>query len=323
MEYRRKPFLDREEEKVPSIIYSIPKKNAGFFNDLDETQSQILNTDRFCYRGLKLSFVNILQRDYNFRVTHSFELGKKQGQLQNGKKDGQKSAYSLAVLVVGKEWMTQIQRVQNQSTGFHTEYKNGNFEAAFVGQIQRGVGSQLNINAGYKFKDMCFEAKINSQLVAELSMTQPITEKLAAGALISFSPANDKAQLKLTGKYTEEDIKSETLVSVTTGGGSDELHLSYMQEIWNNLNFIAAVDTSLAKKSPLGGEKEWGSVVKGGYSYNMRQFGIQTQGLFDSSGNVACVATSSIAQDVNLTLSGNMNYKRNTYDFGFGIQLPV
>jgi hypothetical protein len=47
---------------------------------------------------------------------------------------------------------------------------------------------------------------------------------------------------------------------VRTGGGVEELTMSYSQNIRPSLKVIVANDLSLAKKSPFGGEKDWASV---------------------------------------------------------------
>jgi hypothetical protein len=56
--------------------------------------------ERQTFRGLKIHAMNILQKDFLFRVDHTFDIGKKEGQNpMTGKKDGQRSSYQLSSTV--------------------------------------------------------------------------------------------------------------------------------------------------------------------------------------------------------------------------------
>jgi len=124
-------------------------------------------------------------------------------------------------------------------------------------------------------------------------------------------------------KYKDPATKSQLTAALTTGMGAEEVQLVYIQEILPNLSFITASDFSLAKKSPMSGEKDWVSVIKAGYTFDSRQTGQSVQGLFDSAGNVMCLANAAIGPDISLLIAANMNYSKNIYDFGVGIQLPI
>lgn len=65
--------------------------------------------------------------------------------------------------------------------------------------------------------------------------------------------------MSLLAKYKESPDANAT-IGIKTGGGVEELSMTYAQNVFPSLKVIVANDLSLAKKSPFGGEKEWGSV---------------------------------------------------------------
>jgi hypothetical protein len=313
-----------KQEKQFSWFPTLPEESIGPFDDLDEDSKMVLSIDRFCFRGMKATFINVLQKDYKFRITHAFDLGKKEGQLPTGKKDGQRSAYTFGSLLSYNEWVCQINRVQGKQTQLHLEWNGDKLHAALQGQVNATQGmSQWELDLNYKILDMCLETKLSTSPSVGFAYTQPISPKFGVGTMINFFPFADKAQIKLMAKHKDSSLKSQMTAALTTGMGADELQLVYIQEILPNLSFITASDLSLAKKSPMSAEKDWVSVIKAGYTFDSKQTGQSVQGLFDSAGNVMCLASAAIGPDISLLLAANMNYSKNIYDFGVGIQLPI
>lgn len=308
-------------EKNNTWIYQIPNKTIGTFDDLEHGPAvQLLNLERYCFRGFKANIINVLQKEFKFRVTHGIDLGKREGQLPNGKKDGQKSAYTLGTLLAHNNFVVQVQRVQNQLTTMHSQYKTGNLNLELQGQIFPAAGaSQWEFGTEYRIKDTWLTSKLTTAPSIGFAVTQPITEKLGFGTSIQFHPIADKAQAKHIAKY--EDEKSYATLGYTTGMGSDEINLVYSQEVLPALNLVVASDFSLAKTSPLGGERDWGSVIKGGYM--IEHEGVSIQGMYDSAGNVRLLSVVPFSNEFLLTVSGQMNNSKNLYDFGVGIQVMV
>jgi len=273
-----------------------------------------------------MTLVNILSKDYNFRVTHGIDLGKKEGQLPTGKKDGQRSAYNFGVHLERSKWKCQINRVQNKHTQLVLEYMGESFKSVLQGQVIPSAGlSQWDLDMSYKILDMTVETKLNTSPSIGFAFTQPLSTKIGIGSLVNFYPFADKAQLKVLTSYNnKQDPKCQAYLSLTTGMGADEVQACYMHEIITNINLIVATDFSFAKKSLLpGGDKDWVSILKCGYSYESRNSGQSVQGLFDTVGNVSTLITAPLTSEISLMASGNMNYSKNVYDFGLGVQIPL
>lgn len=145
-----------------------------------------------------------------------------------------------------------------------------------------------------------------------------------------------RAKIGFVGKYSEKLATS--IATFTTGdGGSKTMSVSYLQSVLPNLRVICRNDLSLAKKSPMGGEKDWVSVwkikkkewkrmkerkfktcfiVSLSYSIKVLRLGyqarfpssqIEVNGLLDSTGNVQCLYSMPLI-NTQMTLSGSVRF---------------
>lgn len=308
-----------------SIWFPATHRPIGPYSKLDEFKTHQNMVENNLTKGLKFHLVNILHKDYKFTMGHSYEIGKNEEQLPTGKMDGQTSAYTLDGSVNYQEWTMYLQRVQNSRALVAIIRKGENGSMVIRGQNMQCPDappmSHWDIEMDYTYKDMNLEARLSADAKLVLGYSQPLTEKLGFGTNVEFNPMADKAKIGVVGKYSEKTATS--IATFSTGdGGSKTMSVSYLQSVLPNLRVICRNDLSLAKKSPMGGEKDWASILKLGYQARFPSSQIEVNGLVDSTGNISTLYSMPLI-NTQMTLSGSMNPSKNSYEFGVAFQLNL
>jgi len=182
----------------------------------------------------------------------------------------------------------------------------------------------------YKLYDMCLQLKMQDFGVFGMSFTQPIVENLNMGVELFGIIDNDKVKLKVTGQHKGTE-SSETLVSLQTGLGADQLTLAYSQKINPHLTFLSSADYSYSaeRQSRI---KEWVSVYKAGYLYQVGQdeeamkygaFAPTIKATADSIGNISVFLEEPMSEMLQLHLSAKLNPLSDDYEFGFGFLVAM
>jgi hypothetical protein len=308
-----------------SVWFPATHKPIGVFSKLDDFKNHQQYVENSLSKGLKFHMVNVLHKDYKFSMGHTYEIGKNEEQLPTGKTDGQRAAYTMDGSLTYNEWTMYLSRVQNSRALLAIIRKGENGNVIIRGQNMTCPDvppmTHWDIDMDYVYKDMNFETKITTEPKVTFGYSQPWSEKLGLGTNIEINPMADKAKVGFIGKYSEKT--ATTIASLTTGdGGSQSMSISYLQSVLPNVRFICRNDISLAKKSPMGAEKDWVSVLRLGYQARFPSSQIEVNGLFDSTGNVSCLYSMPLI-NTQMTLSGTMNPSKNNYEFGVGFQLTL
>lgn len=308
-----------------SIWFPATHRPIGVFSRLDEFKNHQNFVENNLNKGLKFHLVNILHKDYKFTVGHAYEIGKNEEQLPTGKMDGQRSSYTLDGSVNYQEWTVYLQRIQNSRGLLAVIRKGENGNMVLRGQNMQCPDAppmtHWDLEMDYTYKDMNLEARVSTEPKIAFGYSQPFTEKLGFGTNVEFNPSSDKAKIGFIGKYSEK--MSTSIATFSTGdGGSKTVSLSYLQNVLPNLRVVCRNDLSLAKKSPMGGEKDWVSTLRLGYQARFPSSQIEVNGLVDSSGNVSCLYSMPLI-NTQMTLSGSVNPTKNSYEFGIAFQLNL
>jgi len=350
---RLKPFDDSDDNylkpkglkgkvKVERVIWTLPPiyPEVGSFDDLEHDDAQmVLGVGESCFSGLRCTLINLLERNYNFRVSHSFELGKKEERLWNGKKDGRKGQYTFGTHLNYNNFKVQLSKSGlNRGELFLDYNKDKSFSSSFhIGSTPFHTDMDFSFNfavhdmnieakfANYNKSEKFPKTKISKPEVAALSIgfTQPVAQNIAIGTQISFVPYTDKVQLKVIGRHVDILANSKATLGFTTGTMSnDKVQATYSQELTKNFNVVAATEITFEPHVGVGrrDEYEWKSVSKLGYSLNGA--GVVVTGVVDTDSSVNMVMNTYMGPDFVITLSANCNYYKRKYDAGFGVQFP-
>jgi len=329
--------------KIPKVElnYFLPPTYppVGSFDDLENDDSQlVLGVGESCFSGFRCTLINILERNYNFRVSHSFEMGRKDERLLNGKKDGRKAQYTLGTHLIYDNFKIQLSKSGNKRGEVFVDYNNGKiFNASFrLGMTPTQNNADMAFNFAYN--DMNIEAKFANYNKHDkflktkipkpdpsmsFGFTQPVSQNGAIGSLITFVPYSDKAQVKVIGRHIDSASNSKATLGFTTGSmSSDKIQATYSQELAKNVSIVAATELTFAPMVGIGrqNEYEWKSVSKLGYSLD--RAGVVVTGVVDTDSSVNMVLNTYMGPDFVITLSANCNYYKRKYDAGFGIQFP-
>jgi hypothetical protein len=328
--------------RVEKVKFTWPPTlpSVGSFDDLENDDSQmVLEVGESCFSGLRATFINLLERNYNFRVSHAFELGRKEERLVNGQKDGRRGQYTIGTHLNWKNFKIQLSKSGMQRGEIFVDYSNGN---AFNSSLHVGL-SPLKTDADFSFnfglQDMNIETKFANYNKSDkypktkiskpeptfsIAFTQPAIENVAIGTQISFVPYADKAQLKVIGRHTDVIANSKATLGFTTGTmANDKFKATYSQELTKNVNVVAATELTYVPQTGIraANDYEWKSISKLGYSLNGA--GVVVTGVVDTDSSVNMVMNTYMGPDFVITLSANCNYYKKKYDAGFGIQFPL
>jgi len=328
----------RVQEKNKGVKYfDFLPTNIGKFEALDDKFAEILETDRHCFRGFQGQVQNNLHQ--HFAVVHTVELGKNEIMGPDGKKDEERSAYTLTSYLKKAPWVFNG-RYGNRVCNGAVVYDNGGPVITTQGTFNEDeTKSNWEMDIAWKRRDMCIQLKTAAFDAVGFSYTQPLTERLAFGGEVFLSPWQDKGRLRFVGKYTDEHTKDNALATVTTGMGADQCTFTYLKKVTDSLGVLAEADFSLDSGGPGGmaammgggpkGPPKMVSVLKLGYSFKTETktghpVGTMARAIVDTTGNVSCLVDETFNEGFcSATLSARVNYWKNLYDFGIGLLVAI
>jgi hypothetical protein len=313
--------VKKEIAQRAGFFHFLPNKGIGKFEGLDDKFAEILETDRHCFRGFQATLQNILHQ--HFLVIHSIELGKNENITPEGKKDEERSAYSITGYMRKAPWLFNA-RYSNGTTNANCIYDNGGVVITSQGHFSEDENkSNFEIDFAFKHQDMVIQLKTSGLEAYGFSYTQPVGKRLGFGGEVYLSPFQDKGRLKLMGLYNNDENKDSTLATVITGMGPDQLTLSYLKKVNPSLGILTEADFSLDRTSKQGGPKLT-SVLKLGYSFKSDLPGASmARAIVDTTGGVACVIDDAFNENCSVTLTAKINYFKNLYDFGVGVVVSM
>jgi len=311
----------KKEASRSGVFPFFADKNIGKFESLDDKFAEILETDRHCFRGFNATLQNILHQ--HFLVMHSIELGKNENITPEGKKDEERSAYSITAYMKKTPW-TFNARYSNGTTNANCIYDNGGVVVTSQGHFTEDeMKSNFEIDFAWKVGDMVMQLKTSGLEAYGFSYTQPLGKNLGFGGEVYMSPFQDKARLKLMCVYNNPEQKEHTLATVITGMGPDQFTLSYLKKVTPSLGVLTEADFSLDRASKQGGPKLT-SVLKVGYSFKSDLPGASVaRAVVDTTGGVACVIDDAFNENCSVTITAKINYFKNLYDFGLGVMVSM
>jgi hypothetical protein len=308
-------IFDQQNENKDSKLKPFPKlKSPGKIEKLSHMK-ELFDINKYLFTGFQLTFHNIIDR--HFTVGHTLHLGKEdqQGIPSKDDDDVERGSYALHSQFSTKHMMLHgICGTSGVSQAVFA-YNRGGFGTMWHMQVvEDNLG--FDVNLSYSLQESCVEAKIQSREVA-LAYTQAFTPQLSFGAEYSIGLPKSISN-KFLLQHKDKIAKTKKTITMTVGTEKFETRLYYSKKFTKNLEFLSAYRLTQKKKE---GSSNINSNWYFGYSTKSNRAVIKS--LIEGTGSVASLVEIPFSSVSTLVLSGKINYKLNTYDFGFGVNVMM
>jgi len=290
-----------EWKKFPKL------KHPGRIDNMSHMRELML-VNKYLFTGFALGVNYVLDR--NFSVSHTIALGKDDPMMAvTNQEEPDRASYTLVGQYVGKNYLmngTFSMTGINQSV---FQYKKGGFGIVVQGQAL-GENFAFDMDCYYGLHDSLLEGKLQSK-EAGLAFTQAITKNLAFGA--EYMIGNGYVYNKLIFRHKDKKARTKKTVSFTRGSNKNEVRLYYSKKVTKNLEFLSAY--RITKKKNF--NSNWF------FGYMSKSNRVMIKSLMDGTGNISTLVEMPFTQVSTASICANINYRLNSYDFGFGINVMV
>jgi len=269
---------------------------------------ELMEIKKFLFSGFLLQVQYLISR--NFIVGHAIALGKDDMfMMKEGEDEPERGSYSFTGQYVGKNYHLNGMFSLGGVSQSMFQFKKGGFGILLNGQAV-GENFAFELDSFYQFHDSLIEARLQTKEMG-LAFTQAITPNLAFGS--EYMIGQGYVYNKFIFRYKDREARTKKTISITKGTNKNELRLYYSKKATKNLEFLSAY--RLTKK------KNYTSNWYFGYLSKSQRAMVKS--LMDGTGNISTLVEMPFSSVSSLSICGNINYRLNSYDFGFGISLMV
>eukprot|EP01026_Neomeris_dumetosa_P081794 TRINITY_DN924_c0_g1_i1.p1 TRINITY_DN924_c0_g1~~TRINITY_DN924_c0_g1_i1.p1 ORF type:complete len:336 (-),score=44.69 TRINITY_DN924_c0_g1_i1:514-1521(-) len=292
----------QSQEQKPIDYLNLPQPIK--FEELTRESSTILKPDTF--EGFRFNFTKPLNP--NFFLTHAFNIGSvEMPVMQKEVIKTPVGTYELGT-AVAKEGFVATGRLYNDGKMVSRLKYDVNDWLSVRLQSQFGnepANANMMLDVDVQGKAWNGQMKLGSGEFIELNYVQSVTDKLAIGGEVFYLGANQRSGFSLALRHS--DNNHATAVQLATTG---LLVASYS----------GRVNEQLALASEL--VYNWNAreaTTQVGYDYLMRH--CRLKGRVDSNGTICAFLEERMNMAVSFILSGEVDYWRQNYKFGFGLTI--
>jgi len=275
-----------------------------------------MDVNKHLFTGFQLNYQNIVAR--SFMVGHTLHLGKEEQMMMSlgaDDEEADKASYTIHSTYTRKNLLMQGMIGTNGISQTILSYSRGGFGMFLHGQVlDKNLG--YDINFCYSLHESCIEAKLQSRGVG-LAYTQALTPQLSFGAEYSIGLPN-KISNKILFQHKDKETHTKKTISLSYGTEKSEAKVYYSKKFTKNLEFLSAYKLTQKKKD---GSTNFNSNWYFGYSTKSNRAVIKA--LIDGNGSVFSLTEIPFSNMATMVLSGKINYKLNSYDFGFGVNMMM
>jgi len=262
--------------------------------------------NKFLFTGFLLGVNYVLDR--NFTIGHNLSLGKDDPML-TGSDEPDRAGYQLSAQYAGKNYLMNGTFSFTGLTQASFHYKKGGFGMMINGQAL-GENFAYDVDFTYNLQDSLIEARSHTKETG-FAFTQAITKQLDFGT--EYMIGQGYVYNKMIFRYKDKKAKSKKTFTVTRGSNKNELRLYYSKKVTKNLEFLSAY--RITQKKTINSNWYFG--------YMSKSQRAMIKSLMDGTGNISTLVEMPFSSVSSAVICANINYRLNTYDFGFGVNLMV
>eukprot|EP00301_Raphidiophrys_heterophryoidea_P010133 c15180_g1_i1.p1 GENE.c15180_g1_i1~~c15180_g1_i1.p1 ORF type:complete len:314 (-),score=76.29 c15180_g1_i1:111-971(-) len=285
---------------MPLVAWADPKaqratelQNPGKYDQMNKEGQAILHLDSF--DGLRMDLNKMASP--TFLVGHHLTMGSSRA----------KESYAFSANFIPDNSNLIGGRIDPQ----------GNLNARIIRQITDKLTAKIEaqvppkpdpvgvqVEADYLGPTFSAGAKYSNEGFVSASFVQSITPNLT-GAVESFHMQGRMSATHLAARY-----ESPHFVGHMLWGDYGMLSMTYMRKASARVGLASCLQLNLTNGQ---------TFVEGGYSFNLRQANVKAR--VDSRGTIGCVVEEKIVPGFTFLMSGEVDYSKQDYKFGFGVNI--
>jgi len=298
--------MQQEDQKIKSL-----NTCGRTVDDMLKSSKDILEMSRYLFSGFQCTLHSLMAR--KFFNSHTFHFGKLDPSIHQDEEhvDLNLAWYSFGAFYKDDK-QTMSGKVSAKGTNASYNYKDNRLRVNFKGTVS--VLPYFEADVACKLHDFWIEAKFSNTAFG-LGFTTPVTQAVSFGSELLISPVSKVISKRYLIQHKNKDIGETSSLLFTGVGEKKELELLYSKKLKANIRFLSALQFHLSQ------DKQWSSNWYFGYSCKSKI--LQLRSLIDGNGSVSSIIEFPLAVFMHILLSGKINYKKNDYDFGFGVSMNI
>jgi len=299
-----------EDTDLTLQFRGFPKMKSPGRIDKMHHMKELMELHKYLFTGFQMNISYVLDR--RFIVGHALALGKDSDPMQSisDNEDSDRATYAMNAQYNHKNYQLHGSVATNGMASSAFIFKKGGLFLLFSGQAVEDKFA-LDVDLSYEFVDSLIEARYHMKDVG-LAFTQAITPRLSFGAeyMIGFE---GYVFNRFIFRHKDKEARTRKTVSLLKGTQKNEVRLYYSKKITKYMEILSSI--RISKK------KSFNSNWYFGYVINSQRGMIKS--LIDGSGTVSTLMDFPFSQNANVNVCGTINYRLNSYDFGFGISAQI
>jgi len=268
---------------------------------------ELMMVNKYMFTGLTIALNYLIEK--NFTVSHNISLGKDDMMAMGNEEEPEKAGYQVHAQYSGKDYvMNGVFSLSGLAQSvFH--YKKGGFFLAVSAQAVNDVFG-FDIDASYTLNDSLLETRIQSKEMG-VAFTQAVTRNIDVG--VEYMVGNGYVYNKLILRQKDKEAKTKKTLTLTKGSNKNEMRLYYSKKVTKAVEFLSAYRMTRKKSY----NSNWY------FGYMNKSQTMMLKSLVDGTGTISTLLELPFSQYSSATVCANLNYRLNTYDFGFGVNIAI